>query len=124
MSITLGGLPLGTDERSVNPFLPSNEFIPDGEPRVFGDRVYLYGSHDVASSPTRMCAGDYVCYSAALDDLAAWRYHGVIYRRAIRQPLPAQQRVHPRRRAPRVRRPRLPVRVARRRELADAHVRG
>jgi hypothetical protein len=69
------------DERSVNPFLPSNEFIPDGEPRVFGDRVYLYGSHDVASSPTRMCAGDYVCYSAALGNLASWRYDGVIYRR-------------------------------------------
>jgi len=81
VSISLGGLPVGTDERSVNPFLPSNEFIPDGEPRVFGDRVYLYGSHDVASSPTAMCAGDYVTYSAPLDDLAHWRYEGVIYRR-------------------------------------------
>ena len=27
-----------------NPFLPLNEYIPDGEPHVFGDRVYLYGS--------------------------------------------------------------------------------
>jgi hypothetical protein len=71
----------GIAARSVNPFLPSNEFIPDGEPRVFGDRVYLYGSHDVAGSPTKMCAGDYVCWSAALDDLASWRYEGVIYRR-------------------------------------------
>jgi hypothetical protein len=79
--MTIGDLPLGTGERSVNPFLPSNEFIPDGEPRVFGDRVYLYGSHDVAGSPTRMCAGDYVCYSAALDDLANWSYEGVIYQR-------------------------------------------
>jgi hypothetical protein len=74
-------MPLGSAPRSVNPFLPSNEFIPDGEPRVFGDRVYLYGSHDVAGAATRMCAGDYVCYSAALDDLASWRYEGVIYRR-------------------------------------------
>ncbi|WP_138733207.1 family 43 glycosylhydrolase [Modestobacter excelsi] len=81
MTITFRGLPLGSDERSVNPFLPSNEFIPDGEPRVFGERVYLYGSHDVASSPTSMCAGDYICYSAALDDLATWRYEGIIYRR-------------------------------------------
>jgi hypothetical protein len=82
VAITLGDTPVGSGERSVNPFLPSSEFIPDGEPRVFGDRVYLYGSHDVARSATRMCAGDYVCYSAALDDLAAWRYDGVIYRRA------------------------------------------
>ena len=73
--------PLGAGERSVNPFLPSNEFIPDGEPRVFGDRVYLYGSHDIAGARTRMCAGDYVCYSAALDNLARWRYDGVIFRR-------------------------------------------
>ena len=26
-----------------NPILPAWEYIPDGEPRVFGDRVYLYG---------------------------------------------------------------------------------
>jgi hypothetical protein len=76
-----GSPPLGVSERSVNPFLPSNEFVPDGEPRVFGDRVYLYGSHDVAGAATRVCAGDYVCYSAALSDLARWRYEGVIYRR-------------------------------------------
>ena len=29
-----------------NPYLPLNEYIPDGEPHVFGDRVYVYGSHD------------------------------------------------------------------------------
>jgi hypothetical protein len=81
VTITLGDTPLGSGGRSVNPFLPSNEFIPDGEPRVFGDRVYLYGSHDVAGAPTRMCAGDYVCYSAAVDNLANWCYEGVIFRR-------------------------------------------
>jgi hypothetical protein len=81
VTITMGDTPVGRGDRSVNPFLPSNEFIPDGEPRVFGDRVYLYGSHDVAGARTRMCAGDYVCYSAALDDLARWRYDGVIYQR-------------------------------------------
>ena len=27
-------------------FLPLNEYIPDGEPHVWGDRVYHYGSHD------------------------------------------------------------------------------
>lgn len=25
----------------ANPFLPEWEYIPDGEPRVFGSRVYL-----------------------------------------------------------------------------------
>ncbi len=26
----------------MNPILPLWEYIPDGDPRVFGDRVYLY----------------------------------------------------------------------------------
>ncbi|MBR6383729.1 MAG: hypothetical protein IKS56_07070 [Lachnospiraceae bacterium] len=29
-----------------NPYLPSFEYIPDGEPRVFDGRLYIYGSHD------------------------------------------------------------------------------
>ena len=29
-----------------NPYLPAGEYIPDGEPHVFGNRVYVYGSHD------------------------------------------------------------------------------
>ena len=32
-----------------NPYLPSWEYIPDGEPHVFGNRVYVYGSHDLAN---------------------------------------------------------------------------
>ena len=28
----------------MNPLFPLNEYVPDGEPHVFGDRVYLYGS--------------------------------------------------------------------------------
>lgn len=74
-------VPDGTLESSINPFLPAAEYVPDGEPHVFGDRVYVYGSHDLADGTPAMCAGDYVCYSAALDDLAHWRYEGVIYRR-------------------------------------------
>ncbi len=80
---------LGPAHRSVNPLLPSNEFIPDGEPRVFGDRVYLYGSHDLATGG--MCAGDYVTWSAALDDVSAWRFEGVIYR-ALQDPYIAARR--------------------------------
>lgn len=33
-------------KQAFNPYLPSWEYIPDGEPYVFGDRVYVYGSHD------------------------------------------------------------------------------
>ena len=32
----------------ANPFLDINTYIADGEPHVFGDRVYLFGSHDIA----------------------------------------------------------------------------
>ena len=62
-----------------NPFLPINEYIPDGEPHVFGDRVYLYGSHDAEGGYT-FCMRDYVTYSASVSNLKEWRYEGVIYR--------------------------------------------
>ena len=64
----------------MNPFLPLNEYIPDGEPRVFGDRVYLYGSHDQARSG-RFCVQDYTIWSAPVDDLTDWHCHGVTYRK-------------------------------------------
>jgi len=63
-----------------NPYLPSFEYVPDGEPHVFGDRVYVYGSHDRFDG-AEFCLNDYICYSAPLDDLADWRYEGVIYRK-------------------------------------------
>ena len=63
-----------------NPYLPSWEYIPDGEPYVFGDRVYVYGSHDFFNGYV-FCMGDYVCWSAPVDDLTDWRYEGVIYPR-------------------------------------------
>ncbi|MCH5206109.1 MAG: family 43 glycosylhydrolase [Oscillospiraceae bacterium] len=62
-----------------NPFLPLDEYIPDGEPHIFGDRVYLYGSHDLEGGRT-FCMGDYTVYSAPVDDLSDWRCEGVIYR--------------------------------------------
>ena len=62
-----------------NPFLPLNEYIPDGEPHVFGDRVYLYGSHDKEGGET-YCMLDYTVYSAPVSDLSDWRREGVIYR--------------------------------------------
>lgn len=65
-------------KQAYNPYLPSYEYVPDGEPRVFGNRVYVYGSHDRFGGD-RFCEGDYVCWSAPVDDLGDWRYEGVIY---------------------------------------------
>ena len=67
-------------QQAFNPYLPSWEYIPDGEPRVFGDRVYVYGSHDRFNAPI-FCVNDYVCWSAPVDDLSDWRYEGVIYKK-------------------------------------------
>lgn len=67
-------------QQVFNPYLPSWEYIPDGEPYVFGDRVYVYGSHDSFGAPI-FCVKDYVCWSAPVTDLSDWRYEGVIYRK-------------------------------------------
>ena len=67
-------------KQCFNPYLPSWEYIPDGEPYVFGDRVYIYGSHDRFNGYV-FCLNDYVCWSAPVDDLSDWRYEGVLYRK-------------------------------------------
>ena len=61
------------------PFLPLTEYIPDVEPHVFGDRVYLIGSHDRANGDT-YCQEDYEFYSAPLSDLTNWSSKGISYR--------------------------------------------
>lgn len=66
--------------QALNPYLPSWEYIPDGEPYVFGDRVYVYGSHDRFRGSV-FCLNDYVCWSAPVDNLGDWRYEGIIYRK-------------------------------------------
>ena len=65
-------------KQALNPYLPLYEYVPDGEPRVFGGRIYIYGSHDEAGGKT-YCPGDYVTWSAALNDLGNWRFEGVSY---------------------------------------------
>ena len=42
-----------------NPYLPSWEYIPDGEPHKFDGRIYVYGSHDKFNGRT-FCMNDYV----------------------------------------------------------------
>ena len=66
--------------KGVNPYLPWWENVPDGEPHVFGDRVYIYGSHDDPQAGA-FCIRDYVCWSAPADDLGNWSCEGVIYRK-------------------------------------------
>jgi hypothetical protein len=58
-----------------NPYLPNWEYVPDGEPRVFGDRVYVYGSHDNAASD-RFCDFKLKVWSAPIDNLNDWVCHG------------------------------------------------
>ena len=72
----------------MNPFLPLWEYTPDGEPHIFGDRIYLFGSHDTEGGVRYCSKGDYVGWSAPLDDLSDWRYEGVM--------CSAEQHPHPR----------------------------
>ena len=62
---------------AMNPYLPLTAYIPDGEPRVFDGRLYVYGSHDLAGGEKGFCPGDYEVWSAPLDDLGSWTCHGV-----------------------------------------------
>jgi len=61
------------------PYLPRWEYIPDGEPRVFGDRVYVYGSHDRVDS-IDFCDCKLKVWSAPVNDLNSWICHGDIFR--------------------------------------------
>lgn len=67
--------------KCANPYMPLWEHVPDGEPRVFehnGEkRVYAYGSHDIERK--HYCGRDQVVWSAPVDDLTDWTYHGVAY---------------------------------------------
>ena len=64
--------------QAFNPFLPLNVYIPDGEPHVFGSRVYLFGSHD-REAGTTFCSEPYEVWSAPVDDLKHWTCPGISY---------------------------------------------
>ena len=69
---------MSEDRQAFNPYLPLNEYIPDGEPHVFGDRVYLFGSHEEEGGK-EFCNLGYEFYSAPLNDLSDWTSKGVNY---------------------------------------------
>lgn len=66
-------------KQALNPFLPLNECMPDGEPHVFSDRVYLYWSHDRMGGDT-FCAEPYAVWSAPVSNLSEWSNRGISYR--------------------------------------------
>ncbi len=61
----------------LNPFLPFDTYIPDGEPKVFEGRVFLYGSFDIFNGG--YCSREYHAYSAPVGDLTQWTDHGVSF---------------------------------------------
>lgn len=61
-----------------NPYLPFWEYIPDGEPRVFGDRIYVYGSHD-RNGCDKFCDYRLKVWSAPLSDPNKWVCHGTAF---------------------------------------------
>lgn len=61
-----------------NPFLPLDVCIPDGEPHIFGKRVYIFGSHEEEGGD-KFCSLDYEFFSASLDDLTNWTSRGINY---------------------------------------------
>ena len=62
----------------ANPYLPVWEYIPDGEPRVFGERVYVYGSHDRVDCEA-FCDYKLKVWSASVHDLEHWVCHGNVF---------------------------------------------
>ena len=67
-------------EQIYNPYLPLTEYIPDGEPHVFGDRIYIYGSHDRPNGQA-YCEDHYTVWSAPVGNLKDWTCHGTAYLR-------------------------------------------
>lgn len=67
-----------TVRKGANPYLPFWETVPDGEPHIYENRIYVYGSHD-ALDGTTFCPENFVAWSAPVEDPGDWRYEGVLY---------------------------------------------
>lgn len=68
-----------------NPYLPLDVYIPDVEPHVFGERLYVFGSHDKEDGD-KFCMLPYECWSASIEDLNSFQCEGIIYE-ATQDPL-------------------------------------
>ena len=72
-----------------NPFLPIWEHAADGgEPRIFEDpdnpgqyRVYMHTSEDIKQ--THYCGYAVILWSAPVDDLTQWTYHGPVFKSTV-----------------------------------------
>gem|GEM_PF-4456058 len=69
-----------------NPLFPMWMYIPDTVPFVAEDpdnpgkqRLYWSGSHDVKLNNSSYCGTDQVMWSAPVEDLTDWTYHGVTF---------------------------------------------
>ena len=75
--LLLLGMPLATTAQ--NPII-RNQFSADPTARVFGDRIYLYPSHDIFPPEGQrqdwFCMEDYHVFSS--DNLTDWTDHGMI----------------------------------------------
>lgn len=66
--------------QAVNPCLPSYEYLAEADAHTFGERVYLFGSHDKYNGKAERIT-EFICWSADVNELADWRYEGVIFSR-------------------------------------------
>jgi hypothetical protein len=69
-----------TAAHAQNPFI-TKQFTADPSARVFGDKVYVYPSHDIPCGPGRgrigwFCMEDYHVFSSS--NLTNWTDHGII----------------------------------------------
>ncbi len=70
----------GFQLKAQNPIV-SNQFSADPSARVFGDRIYIYPSHDILATPGKgrvgwFCMEDYHVFSSA--NLTDWTDHGML----------------------------------------------
>lgn len=63
------------NSKGRNPLLPSEVLVPDGEPHVFGDRLYVYGSWDIQKDD--YCSGEY--HVVSTEDMLQWTVHPLAF---------------------------------------------
>lgn len=79
-TVTLCLMGIGQQLSAQNPIV-RNQYSADPTARVFGDRVYVYPSHDILAQPGKgrvgwFCMEDYHVFSSA--NLTDWTDHGMI----------------------------------------------